>query len=326
MLWEEVATIATCQHGIVTSTQLGRLGTSHSAIARKVEAALLEKAYPGVYRICGAPWSWEQELFAACAWGGGDPAGWLRTAKAVASHGAAARLHGLDRFATAGVEITSLKRPQFDGPAFTVHHGRPQRDFITVVDAIPVTGPHRTLVDLAAVLPSDQVEKTLDEALRRDFVTEGAVLYAIKHIDGYGRRGARIMADLLEDRAPYDGPSASEFQKVLRQLVLGAGFPFVEEYRIPGLPYRGDLGTGTYMTIVEGDTAKHHSGRQDSEYDRIRGNDIVAAGYAVLRFTPEDLKHRPEWILDRIERTLRSRGWPGPRTLAGPPVTLRARR
>lgn len=280
---------------------------------------LLEKVYPGVFRIGGAPHTWEQHLFAACAWGGGPPERWPKAATAVASHGAAARLYGLDRFVKAPVEITTLKRPQFEGRGFLVHQGRPQRDFLTLVNGIPVTGPHRTLVDLAAVLPPDELESTQDEAYRRGLVTDGALSFAIRHVHGFGQRGARALAALMEDRAPLDGPSASEFQRDLRRHVLKAGFPFVEEYRVPGLPYRGDLGSGVYLAIVEAETDKHHSGRRESEYDRIRENDLVAAGYVMLRFTPDDLKHRPDRILGTIDQTLRSRGWPGPPTVTAPP-------
>lgn len=288
------------------------LGLHPRTVARQASAGRLEQLYPGVYRVGGSPPTWRQGLFAACAWAGGPPERWPSGARTVASHRAAARLHGLDGFEEAAVEVTAARRPQFAGCSFLAHYATPDPDSVVLVDGIPATSMARTLVDLAAVLPPDECERALDDALRRNKVSEMWLRYVVTHVTGPGCRGARAMQRLLDGRDPLDGPSASAFQKSLRRLLLGAGFPMVEEYQVPGLRYRCDLGTDRYMAVVEADSKKHHSGRQDWAADKARENEIVAGGYVMLKFTPDDLKKRRPWILKTVEQTLRSRGWPGP--------------
>src|ERR1700704_2920821 len=47
-----------------------------------------------------------------------------------------------------------------------------------------------------------------------------------------GRRGVGRLRRLLEQRSPDYQPSASEFQAVVRRLLIAAGLAFVEEYVI----------------------------------------------------------------------------------------------
>ncbi|MGH2719280.1 MAG: hypothetical protein ACRDJU_11960 [Actinomycetota bacterium] len=274
-----------------------------------------------MFRVGGSPRTWKQDVFAACAWLGSPPESWPKGATAVVSHRAAARLHGLNGFEEAAVEVTAGKRRQFPGSSFLAHYGMPDPGFVVLIDGIPVTNMARTLIDLAAVLPHDEHERVLDDALRQRKVDEKWLRYAVAHVTGSGRRGAKAMKALLDDWDPLDGPSASAFQKGLRRLVLGAGFPMVEEYGIPGLRYRGDLGSGDYGIIVEGDSKKHHSGRQDWDHDLHRRDEIGAAGYLMQHFTPDDLERRPEWILAKVEETFRARGWPGPSNWAPVPTS-----
>ena len=311
--------IARRQHGIITKSQLTDAGFDRRGIWRRCSSGVLEPVFPGVFRIAGAPRTWLQDVFAACAYGGGPPEGWPREAKAAASHRAAARLHGLNGFEKAEVEVTTVKQPRFDGAPFTAHQSRPDPAFLVLVEGIPVTNVARMLIDLAGVLATDELERTLDDALRQHKVNENWLRYAIDHMTGLGRRGAKALTALLDGRDPLDGPSASEFQKGLVRLVLDAGFPFVEEFKIPRLPYRADLGSEDNPVLVEGDSKKHHAGSQDFERDLRRRDEITAEGYSMLHFTPKDLAERPEWILAKIDKTLRSRGWPGP--VAATPVS-----
>ncbi len=74
------------QHGLITTQQALAEGLSRSAIGRLVENGVWLPTHPHTFRLREVVPSWEQQVMAACLWGGPT---------AVASHRAAARLLGL---------------------------------------------------------------------------------------------------------------------------------------------------------------------------------------------------------------------------------------
>ena len=153
----ELTQLAMKQHGVVSREQALACGVASTTITRGLNAGAFERLYPGVYRLGGAPTTWRQSLLAAClAMGDG----------AVVSHGPAAGLFSLSGFPQRGVEV-SVPRDRRRARGITCH--RPMtlaKVDVTVVAAIPVTTPERTLIDLASMLPPEQLEGTLDEFLR----------------------------------------------------------------------------------------------------------------------------------------------------------------
>jgi very-short-patch-repair endonuclease len=312
------AALAEGQFGLLSREQLAALGMDRRAVWRRVDAGKLRKVYPGVFRLTGAAPTWRQQLMGACLWANdAGPDAWPRRATAAVSHRAAAALHGLSGFPEQPLELTAGKQPTFPSPRLLVHRGVADPRFTMLVDGIPVTNVAATLIGLAAVMAPDDAERAVDDALRRYLVTERQLRWAVEEHGGRGRHGPERLRALLACRAPEDGPSASEFQKRLCRLVLGAGLPFVEEYPIPGTPYRADLGSEEYQVGVEGDSARHHSSRADWQHDLKRRNEITATGFALLHFTPTDVDERPGWVLAKIQATLRLRGWPGVPATAG---------
>src|SRR5260370_6558054 len=78
--------IAEKQFGLISRDQAIGTGMSERAIGGRLGAGRWRQVLPGVYRLAGAPASWEQSLKAATLWGGEG---------CVVSHRAAAALHGL---------------------------------------------------------------------------------------------------------------------------------------------------------------------------------------------------------------------------------------
>jgi very-short-patch-repair endonuclease len=56
--------------------------------------------------------------------------------------------------------------------------------------------------------------------------------------------------------------------------------------------------------VLEVDGERAHSGRAAFVRDRRRQNDLVTAGYLVLRFTWWDLTRRPETVIAQIRAAL----------------------
>jgi hypothetical protein len=83
----EVAVIAARQHSLITLDQLIRLGGNRQLAHRRVKAGLWRRVEPGVYFVCGHPFTWEARLLAPVLSAGGG---------ALASH-RAARCNGASR-------------------------------------------------------------------------------------------------------------------------------------------------------------------------------------------------------------------------------------
>jgi hypothetical protein len=81
-----VAEIAAHSHGLVCRVHLDLLGASHEAVAHRVASGRWIPLFDSVYRVAGAPRSWESDVLAAC-WAGGT--------RGCASHRTAAALHDL---------------------------------------------------------------------------------------------------------------------------------------------------------------------------------------------------------------------------------------
>jgi predicted transcriptional regulator of viral defense system len=129
------------QLGLLTRHQAIEAGLSSASIARLVRSGVWERVQPRVYRVAGAPDTWEQRILAAVLSAGPT---------AVASHLSAGVLWGLRQMTPDWVEITvtgyerQLRRVR-------VHRvgSLPEED-LSVVRGIPVTTVARLLVDLSA--------------------------------------------------------------------------------------------------------------------------------------------------------------------------------
>src|SRR5438270_8285442 len=150
--------LAAGQYGLVSRVQLLAAGMSRDALWRRTKAGELEAVLPGVYRVSGSPRLWQAEVVAVCLWGGGG---------AVASHQTAAAIWKLQGFDPVPVVVSGTRKNRPPGAAFTVHRSTPGSQFCMREMGIPVTNPSRTLMDLAGAVRPEQLERTLDEALRR---------------------------------------------------------------------------------------------------------------------------------------------------------------
>ena len=66
---DELAGLAASQHGVFATHHLVELGFSHAARRVRISTGRWEVPYDGVYRIAGAPRTWQTRSLAAC-WAG----------------------------------------------------------------------------------------------------------------------------------------------------------------------------------------------------------------------------------------------------------------
>ena len=146
-----VADLAAYQYGVISRSQAASMGMSASVLRRRVAKGVLKRATPTVFVTTAAPPSWHQDAMVAV----------LAHDGSVLSHRAAARLHQLDGFRDAPVELSIVTRGRHSVGDVQVHHVR-ELGGITERMGIPVTAIPRTLCDLGSVVDLDRVEQALD--------------------------------------------------------------------------------------------------------------------------------------------------------------------
>ena len=108
------------------------------------------------------------------------------------------------------------------------------------------------------------------------------------------------MADAADERPE------NAFESVLRALAIEAGLTAIEPQVLIVLPRRKirvDLADRRRRLVIEGDSYTHHGTRTAFRAHCDRYNDLVAAGWTVLRFTWEHVMLRPEAVRRVIAET-----------------------
>jgi very-short-patch-repair endonuclease len=165
-----------------------------------------------------------------------------------------------------------------------------------VVDAIPVTDPVRTLIDLASRLPQGRVEAAVNAADRFDLVSpeELRSRLAIKPHP----RGVAALRRLLDDRT--FGLTDSELERRFLILVRRAGLPQPDT----GVWLNGfkvDFHWPELELVVETDGLRYHRTASQQARDRRRDQAHAEAGIEPLRFTHGQVRYEA----DEVIRTLR---------------------
>ncbi len=241
----------------------------------------LERVRPCVYRVAGAPQTWEQVVLAACLTAG---------PRSHASFRAAARLWMLSGFETEDVvEITTPSRRRARISGVIVHDSEVTgRRHTARRHGIPVSSPARTLCDLTACCRPWDVERALDDALRKKVTTLRSVQAVYLDLAGPGRRRCTVMRALLEARSPGFDPGGSPMELRLVDWLVAADLPRpVQQHRVRlgNRSMRLDLAYPDQLIAIEYDGWDAHRSRRSFAGDRARQNELEIRGWLVLRFT-----------------------------------------
>lgn len=285
---KEVDRIAAAQHGLITSNQLGRLGIPTSTVGDWRDKRRLIPVQPRVDRVAGAPVSWEQQVLAAVLSAGRG---------AAASHRAAGRIWRLYQ-GDAPIEIVVPRGRSARLRDVRVHS---TTNDIPVIrrSGIPTTSPMRTLVDLGAVVRDHTVEDALDRALIDKVCTLPAVEWELARIARPGRNGVGVLHRVLDQRALGDQRPDGLLEPRFARLVRRFGLP-EPRFQYPIGPYRVDFAYPDVLVAIEVDGYSVHGARRAFQDDRTRQNAIVALGWALLRFTWEDVVKRARRVADSV--------------------------
>ena len=218
------------------------------------------------------------------------------------SHRTAAELWGLlPPEADSATHVTVCGRNPGARSSIHTHRVRqlPEEE-VTIRHGIPLTTPARTICDLAATEPLRDVESALAEVRIHRLATDRQINAVIQRAPT--RPGAPIVRKLLE-REDDSGYTRSKAERLLRDLISKANLerPLFNE---PLLGYVVDALWPHQRVIVEVDGYAYHAHRAAFERDRRRDQQLIAAGYRVIRVTWIQLRDRPIETITTIAQAL----------------------
>ena len=296
----QLASIASGQQALITHRQARDAGLSEDGIRHRVESGRWDRLHVAVYGVGGAPPTWHQALVAASLAAGPG---------AVVSHRSAAALWELDGFDRGVVEISVVRPLCHRLRGVVVHRSTDlDRSMPTTRHRVVVTTPTRTLVDLGAVVRPRAVERALDHAVGRKLVTLAGLRHELDSVARRGRRGAGVIRALLEERSGVTGAPESVLEARLLRLCRDHCLPIpVCQYEVRSgrrLLGRVDFALPELRVAMEVDGYERHTSPDAFQHDRSRQNDLVTAGWTVLRFTWDDITSRPERVVGAIRSVL----------------------
>lgn len=276
------------QAGVITRAQALAEGVSSAMIGRRVSSGAWVRMHPEVYLVADRALTAEARLCGAVLWAG--PA-------AVVSGVAAAWWHGLRLDKPSMIDLTvphSWKRTRRPGVRVR-RRDLPGAD-VTETHGVQVTALPLTVLESAVDL-GPAGSSLLDRALQSRVGFEDLYL---AHCRNLGRRGSAAGGELL--RAAGDR-AASAAERVAVALLRSEGFTGWEcGYRLAG--YEVDIAFPARRVAIEIDGWAWHTDVERFRRDRRRQNTLVLAGWTVLRFTWDDLIHRPDRVVAEIRRAL----------------------
>nr|WP_202886833.1 DUF559 domain-containing protein [Kribbella sandramycini] len=160
-----------------------------------------------------------------------------------------------------------------------------------------ITTMLRTVLDCSRILPFGEALAVADAALRTGHVSASELEAAVVSMRGVGRPlAARVAAAAT--------PLAESFlESMLRSLLIDAGMTGLEPQVVVqdgGFVARVDLGHRALQIAIEAEGYAFHGSAADFAADCRRYDDLVAAGWLVLRFTYQQVISDPVWVVDRV--------------------------
>jgi hypothetical protein len=286
------------QHGLATRAQLLERGISHSTIARAVASGRWRRVADGVYATNDAPATPEQRVLTGILAVGGD---------AVASHAAAAWLHGLVGFREPSLDVTTSSSRRAKG--VHVHRSEIRPRDTETKRGIPRTRIGRTILDLAEILSPERLAAVLDDALRRKLVRVPLVQRLVEERGRQGRRGVRALARLLAERRGDYVPTESKLEDLFVALIVDAGLPAPRRQR-ELRDERGrifaevDFAYERERVAIWLDGVAYHGDESVWRVDLDQAREAVRLGWRTVRFTWEMVTKRGPDVVETLRSML----------------------
>jgi hypothetical protein len=278
--------------GVITRTEAHRLHASDLMLREWVRDGVLVREHRNAFRLTAAPTTPEQRVLLACL-----------PAHGHASHLTAAALHRfdgcptLDRLPT--IDLLVPLASNYRSKDARVHRS-PVLEAIDRchVGPIPATSPLRTLIDLGAVAPLEQVEEALDGAERDGKVKRHVLERRVAHLRASGRNGVATIATILEQRAKLASTPTTVLERRFFRILQGKGLPLpVAQHAVQRLDERGarlDFAYTDRKIAIELQSTKGHATPEHRASDYERSNRLP--NWRFVQFTYEDVMRRPGYV------------------------------
>lgn len=291
---QELAALASRQHGVVSIRQLRRLGYSHSSVQKSVGSGRLHRLHQGVYAVGHTNLPLHGHCLAAVLASGPH---------ALLSHYSAGWLLGLISTRPIPIHVTTPLPRKRRGP-IRIHRSETLTDEDRALEKrIPVTSVARTALDLAAIVRFRNLRRLIrrSEELRVfDLADFRSILTR-----NQGHRGAAPLSRAL---AIYEPPrlTRSEFEREFAARAERMGLPsFTTNFSAAG--YELDVYWPELRFGVELDVYATHGAPEPFEEDRRRDEDLKLAGIELTRVTGHRFEQEPRQVMDRVARLLAQR-------------------
>ncbi|MEV5964973.1 DUF559 domain-containing protein [Kribbella sp. NPDC051952] len=271
--------------GSATSAELAR-ATTRAALKAAVEQGEVERLTRGIYGlpILGA------DKMAAIAYDG------------VVSHLSAAvawKLPLLVRPEKPHITVPVKRRPR-PGRPVVMHWAA-----VSSAERIGrMTSLLRTVLDCARILPFGEALAVADAALATGQLSRDELEAAATAMRGPGRPNALRIAAAAIDR------SESFLESMLRSLLIAERIDGFEPQLLVdtgGTLARVDLGYRSAQVALEAEGYEFHGSAGDFAADCRRYDDLVAAGWLVLRFTYQQVLGDPRWVVETVRSAVAQR-------------------
>lgn len=291
--YQPLADLAEGQHRIVSARQLRDLGYSRNAVTKATKTGRLRRVHRGVYAVGHRRPGWHSRCLVAV----------LACAPAYASHASAAWLWGLLRNEPGTIDLTAPNR-RHPKSTIRLHHASLGGRDVTEREGIPVTSLARTLLDLAATLPTARLERVIERSEELELFDLAAVDELLGRVTHHP--GARPLRSALAIYRPAPAFTRSGLERRFLALVKRSGLP------VPAMNYvTAGLELDAYWSLerfaVELDVYETHGSRAAFERDHQRHEELLLAGIEFNRITGPRLEREPEQVMVRLGRLLEKR-------------------
>jgi hypothetical protein len=293
-----IAQGAAKHHGVFDRVEALEAGMSERMIDQRIAERRYVKLHRNVYVMAGTPIGLLTRLAGAIKWAGPG---------AAVSHRSAANLHKLAGFGKGPLEVSTHRNLRSDEIIVHSRHRLERRD-ITRKHRIPVTSVERTLIDLMAVCPVEQVEIALDDALTRRLTTLDHILDRL-HDMPPNAKGRRKLMQLIEERKTGGWPNSpleTITNRIFKRFPLPKPSLQYPIYRGTQRIKRVDFAYPNAEVCIEPDGGWHQHMQQRQADARTR-NELQAMGWIVIVVTWAEVRDAPRRVYEQIRAALDSR-------------------
>ena len=283
-----VRSFAALSSGFITTEELKRLEVPASTASRWMAGGLLHRLRRGVYRTSAEPFGFEQVVDVA--------------SKVMSGRQAIGGRSALSLWKMPGGSKGRLELVGPPGSAFvfayvtTAEHRDLTASDLTRIGGVRVTTPVRSIIDASVACSPSQIGAQLSDGVRRRLFSYAEVTARLALAPKSGKEGIAKLRAVLRTRIEGER-DLNDYERAAARLFKNALIP------TPVAQYELVLGHRTFFVdfawpaerlLVECDSMLAHSTPEQPQHDLSRQNELVAAGWRVVRFTYWDVMERPD--------------------------------